>query len=971
MNMISTGAFQKEMGASNKQFNLAEKFAAVWEKKNAKAARAGGVSLMALSLAACGSDSTTTTTETTTETTTTVTPTVTPVSLALTTGTDTISGADLTSVGDTITATSATMAATDAVVDTRTGDGDAMNITLTAANTTATIANIETISFTWDSINAAVIDLSAVTAAETINFSSTKVGYLGGLTINSAKANTIVADTGASGTIAVNGVTAGTITADYGSTVGAVASTASGTHTATVNAATATTVTVTNFSTATVVAPAATAITVDDSGVSTANTHVTVDAAAVTFTNTNATGTVTVATAGDDATAATINAIGKGLVIEGEGNFTLNSTASAEIITNSKTSGTLTVVNSATTALDMDEVSADTIHLSGIKTAADTVASGANLKYSAGGSAIDVVVAGAGTADTATATLTAAANTSVSLSALETLNIVAAAPSIVGTDITISALNTDGNKVVMSGANDVVISSLVDGDGGGTTAGTVDASAVTGKFTVTATTTNETLTLSGGSAANTIGLSQTTADVTYTGGASTDAVTAAQTSGDLTVVAGAGANTVTTAATTGTLVTNGLGGVDTITAAALTTGTANVNSGGGADVILVGSSDTITTGKVTINSGDGNDTLTVGYGTIAAGTSTVVDMGAGNDGITLSSYTNATASSTLTIDGGAGTDTLTLDDNTVMTSGAITFSNLEVIQLAGTGDAGNANFQAADLSGATLTMKSDGGNDGNGFTVTGAASTTVIDLSSLTIDQTVTKGAFATAITAAAGSAGATITGTAVADTITGSASADTITAGNGIDTIFGTGGNDTIILTETTANSVQDNYSLALASTNGRDTVQGFTVGTDKIQIKDGATISSDATAVMTSISKALVTGASAYNISGSMLMAGASGHMISEIIITLSDNGDLDASNNGSELLKAVSTSATAAASQITVDSADHGFMLAYQDGNAYLYEFGTTDTTVVATNMTLVSVLEGVTATSLNTTDFVLIA
>ena len=55
MNMISTGAFQTEMDASNKQ-TLAEKFAAVWEKKNAKAARAGGVSLMALSLAAAGSD---------------------------------------------------------------------------------------------------------------------------------------------------------------------------------------------------------------------------------------------------------------------------------------------------------------------------------------------------------------------------------------------------------------------------------------------------------------------------------------------------------------------------------------------------------------------------------------------------------------------------------------------------------------------------------------------------------------------------------------------------------------------------------------------------------------------------------------------------------------------------------------------------------------------------------------------------
>ena len=86
MNMISTGAFLTEMDASNKQPTVAEKFAAVWEKKNAKAARAGGVSLMALSLAACGSSSDDTATTTPVVDTT---PTVDPVeSQALTDGLD-------------------------------------------------------------------------------------------------------------------------------------------------------------------------------------------------------------------------------------------------------------------------------------------------------------------------------------------------------------------------------------------------------------------------------------------------------------------------------------------------------------------------------------------------------------------------------------------------------------------------------------------------------------------------------------------------------------------------------------------------------------------------------------------------------------------------------------------------------------------------------------------------------------------
>lgn len=56
MNMISTGAFLPETDASTKQSELVKKLTAAWEKKNSKTARAGGASLMALSLAACGGE---------------------------------------------------------------------------------------------------------------------------------------------------------------------------------------------------------------------------------------------------------------------------------------------------------------------------------------------------------------------------------------------------------------------------------------------------------------------------------------------------------------------------------------------------------------------------------------------------------------------------------------------------------------------------------------------------------------------------------------------------------------------------------------------------------------------------------------------------------------------------------------------------------------------------------------------------
>lgn len=54
MNMISTGAFLTEMDAPKKENEAVKKLVSIWEKKNSKMARASGVSLMALTLAACG-----------------------------------------------------------------------------------------------------------------------------------------------------------------------------------------------------------------------------------------------------------------------------------------------------------------------------------------------------------------------------------------------------------------------------------------------------------------------------------------------------------------------------------------------------------------------------------------------------------------------------------------------------------------------------------------------------------------------------------------------------------------------------------------------------------------------------------------------------------------------------------------------------------------------------------------------------
>jgi hypothetical protein len=163
------------MNASNKQPTLAEKFAAVWEKKNAKAARAGGVSLMALSLAACGSDDTATTTATTDTTTTTTdtTTVVTPVAgetMTLTTAVNSGSSFSGGAGDDTFQATHLTLTSGDTLVG---GDGtDTLNIQNTGAGAytaaAANVSGIENITVINQSGSTAVTGVTAVAAVKQV-----------------------------------------------------------------------------------------------------------------------------------------------------------------------------------------------------------------------------------------------------------------------------------------------------------------------------------------------------------------------------------------------------------------------------------------------------------------------------------------------------------------------------------------------------------------------------------------------------------------------------------------------------------------------------------------------------------------------------------------------------------------------------------------------------------------------------------
>ena len=554
---------------------------------------------------------------------------------------DTIIG---TSGNDTVTGASGTVVNGDTIIDQSSTDNDTANLVVTGSYTPTTITKIENVNVDWNAFGTATYDFSGVTGANAITLTTSKVGFLGASTITAGASQHIVAGTGMTGAMTITGATTAiTVDATNSSSVSVT-----GTGTATVNAGASTTsVTTSGFTTATVNAGTATAISVTDAAATTNTTSVTTNANS-TITN-STTGALTL-NVGAGKTV-TMNAIGASLNVTGDGDVTINSTGlTNETVTKSKTSGTLTLVSSVTGAEVLTNVQADKIKFTGTVNGAKTVANGANVEVAAATTLIDVTVAGTGSADSATVTFTGATPTAtnLTLSGVETLNVVAAATEGTGTDFTVTTLDLDtaSNKVVVTGSNDISLGNI-------TGTGQVNASAVTGSVTLTQAASQQALTLTGSAtAANTVTFTATTGDASYTGGTGADTVTFANTTGNATAVLSNGANTVTASSlTTGSLVVIGGDGVDTVTAT-----TAGVG-----------------TGEVNLNVGAGNNVMTV----TASGTNDVVTItaGAGNDSLTLSGA--STANDVYTLNMGDGTDTLTTSVD--LTAGTWNVTGLETI----------------------------------------------------------------------------------------------------------------------------------------------------------------------------------------------------------------------------------------------------------------------------------------------------
>jgi len=171
--------------SSAAELNATSKLVKAWESKNAKnAAKVGGISMMALSLAACGGSSTTTTTASTSTTTTTTTTAVTPVTSALTIGNDTVAG---TTGNDSVTG-----ARIDTVQSLNSGDSitlgtgtDSLSATLNAGTVTpAALTGVENVTFT--ALGTATVDFDNATGVTSI----TSLGSSAALTVDDIQALT-------------------------------------------------------------------------------------------------------------------------------------------------------------------------------------------------------------------------------------------------------------------------------------------------------------------------------------------------------------------------------------------------------------------------------------------------------------------------------------------------------------------------------------------------------------------------------------------------------------------------------------------------------------------------------------------------------------------------------------------------------------------------------------------------------------
>lgn len=763
----------------------------------------------------------------------TTTPTATPQAFTLTTSADIFTGG---TGDDTFTATTATIANTDILIDATSTDNDTLNMALTAAYTDGllkVVSGIENINIDWQATTAAAIDIASITT-QNLEVSSTTFGYGGALNLDNVNDTVITLVNDVDGTIDIDGGKTSSVTATAGTLTVDGTATLTDNLSATVVGGTSISVGKSagqEFIETTVTANASTTtIAVDAQGGLTTGSTVTATGGA-------ATTSITIA----DANTITVDA-GAALTVSASSKNTDTVAHTSTITANSATAvtvdGTAAVTDVATITLGAAAVTLDTSAVQSLETVNLTVAADSEItiandsifntmnvistgavKLIAGSDELTTLTVTDGTTGLsidltqdaaavltdvdATINLTTSHASALTVADSATVNLIdegldAAQTFVVtaiGTEVhsinigvTDSITNTITTKTVDTTNVNIVKAADV------TAAITLDGIDSEGDINITSDTDTILSLIDANTAANDVVIN-VDGDLTATVGGAIDAasIDASGTTGDaaitqgtanteaMTITGAQGDNTIIFTAATDASIYTGSEGIDDVTLAT-TDSSVVLQSAGGNDVIKVAS---LTTGSAVIATGEGDDLITIGNAGTLDGATITVDLGEGTDKITITDTTNTLeADFTLNVKGGTtGIDTVSFADAQDATGATLTFEDIEVIELV---TAVESIFSAAQMSGKDYTIASSASQDAE-FTVgkTTINTDTTIDLSTLTVDQGIGTGMLVVDINAGDGTN--TITGTDGALTV------DTIVTGSGVDTIMGMAGADVI----------------------------------------------------------------------------------------------------------------------------------------------------------------------------------
>ena len=647
-------------------------------------------------------------------------------SFTLTSGNDTFLG---TAASDTFTTTEANLEGdSDIIVDSSSVDNDVLNIIGTTFSssidtTGATVRGIENVNVTFDSLAASTFDARGITTASTITVNQARAGSGATITVDQvADGSTVKAGTDVNNLTVTTSVADKSVIVDAQAATGTISATVSGTGTVSVTADSATSVTAISATTTAVNADAATTIAVTGK-TTTVNSGA---EATITATGTAATtDTLTVAAAADvtianqavnyetitvSATEAVVATITTTAATTYTGNANVTFSGNESMFDGKTVTGAAGLELTTVAASDLSKVSAATI-IDVAAAAAGAIAlsvnDNANLDLS---SDVGGILTLNGDDDSATTYLDGTIN--LTLSENITTAAVAVTNHAASTDgfstININVTKAQTGFVLTGGSADVIVTgskALV--LGAASTAGSVDASAMTAALTATANGTLLDIISGAGADSITVATTSTSSDVSTGAGNDTISVGVAAAG---TINGGDGTDTLTltgavdlSAATITSVeilnlatnnvtvdesfvngqavVVNSTGAitVDNImasldlsslsfasTATTVVDFSTNLDStlGTSSNFTVTGSSnaDVITTGNGTntVNAGAGNDTITGG-----TSVDTIIG-GAGNDTITAGGGNDVVQgdAGTDSIDGGAGNDTLTGGEGT-------------------------------------------------------------------------------------------------------------------------------------------------------------------------------------------------------------------------------------------------------------------------------------------------------------------